>query len=142
VPSQDWAGETAAFLGAGELAERLNLVQELVRNKVELEEALGQIGFGIATQEAVASAFLVAGSFAEFSDAVLSAVNAGGATDTRGGLTGALVGASAGANGIPQKMIDGLESRIYVSLAAPWFHKVVLRNKTGVIDLRPRLDGE
>ncbi len=54
-----------------------------------------------------------------------------------GALTGALAGAAGGASGIPQELIDGLEGRIYVSLAAPWFHKAALQRAGHRIDLRP-----
>jgi ADP-ribosylglycohydrolase len=72
-----------------------------------------------------------------FENAVFAAVNAGGATDTVGALTGALAGAAGGASGIPQDLIDGLEGRIYVSLAAPWLHKAARQRAGHQIDLRP-----
>src|SRR5215213_9030985 len=87
--------------------------------------------------------FLGGGELAErlsepvFEHAVFAAVNAGGATDTIGALTGALDGAAGGASGIPQDLIDGLEGRIYVSLAAPWFHKAARQRAGHQIDLRP-----
>jgi ADP-ribosylglycohydrolase len=74
---------------------------------------------------------------ANFADAVLAAVNAGGATDTVGAITGALAGAANGASGIPQHLIDGLEGRIYISLAAPWFYKAARQRAGQLINLRP-----
>ncbi|MFL5760971.1 MAG: ADP-ribosylglycohydrolase family protein [Thermomicrobiales bacterium] len=137
-----WARETAAFLGSGELADRLLLATELANSDVGANEALSRIGLSAAMPDAVASAFYVAMTSNSFEDAIFMAVNAGGATDTRGALVGALKGTEVGANGIPQRLIDGLESRIYVSLAAPWFHKVALRRRGAVIDLRPTREGE
>jgi ADP-ribosylglycohydrolase len=72
-----------------------------------------------------------------YQDAVFAAVNAGGAADTVGAITGALAGAANGASGIPQHLIDGLEGRIYISLAAPWFYKAARQRAGQLINLRP-----
>ena len=60
-----------------------------------------------------------------FEDAVFTAASAGGAADARAALAGALAGAHFGAGGIPQTLIDGLEGRIYLTLAAPWFYRTI-----------------
>jgi ADP-ribosylglycohydrolase len=98
---------------------------------------LTEIGTGLAATEAVPAAFAAAMCEPIFERAVFAAINAGGATDTVGALTGALAGAADGASGIPQQLIDGLEGRIYVSLAAPWFHKAARQRAGQRIDLRP-----
>lgn len=71
------------------------------------------------------SAILAYAAAERFEDAVVDAVSAGGASDSRGALAGALAGAEFGAGGIPQSLIDGLEGRIYLTLAAPWFYRTV-----------------
>ncbi len=54
----------------------------------------------------------------DFEAAVLSAVNSGGNNMARATLTGALVGASVGLSGIPQRFVDGLAGGAgYVELA-------------------------
>jgi ADP-ribosylglycohydrolase len=60
-----------------------------------------------------------------FEDAVFAAANQGGAADARAALAGALAGAHFGAGGIPQQLIDDLEGRIYLTLAAPWFYRTI-----------------
>lgn len=60
-----------------------------------------------------------------FEDAVVAAASAGGATDARAALAGSLAGAHFGAGGIPQTLIDELEGRIYLTLAAPWFYRTI-----------------
>ena len=60
-----------------------------------------------------------------FEDAVFAAASAGGAADARAALAGSLAGAHFGAGGIPQALIDGLEGRIYLTLAAPWFYRTI-----------------
>lgn len=71
-----------------------------------------------------------------FEDAVVATIGGGGETDTGGALAGAIAGARFGASGIPQGLIDGLDARIYLSMAAPWFYRTALRRAGTVIDLR------
>jgi ADP-ribosylglycohydrolase len=136
-PRESWVSETANFLGGGELAERLgDLAGWLAEGS--LGEIVTRTGTGLAAAESVPAAFAAAVLEPIFERAVFAAVNAGGATDTTGAMTGALAGAANGASGIPQDLIDGLEGRIYVSLAAPWFHKAARQHAGQLIDLRPR----
>lgn len=136
-PRATWARETADFLGAGQLAERLHDLDGLLEGQ-PVADVLARTGTGLAAVESVPAALAAAMLESVFEDAVFAAVNAGGATDTVGALTGALAGAANGASGIPQDLIDGLEGRIYVSLAAPWFHKAARQRAGQLIDLRPR----
>jgi ADP-ribosyl-[dinitrogen reductase] hydrolase len=138
APRESWARDTAEFLGGGALAERLSeLDQVLVLAGTPLSDVLEWTGSGLEAIESVPAAFAAAMNEPVFENAVFAAVNAGGATDTVGALTGALAGAAGGASGIPQDLIDGLEGRIYVSLAAPWFHKAARQRAGHQIDLRP-----
>jgi len=55
--------------------------------------------------------YYLAARFADdFESAVLHAINGGGQNMARAMLTGALVGAQVGINGIPQRFIDGLDN--------------------------------
>jgi ADP-ribosyl-[dinitrogen reductase] hydrolase len=136
VPRQTSARETAEFLGAGALAERLSELDNRLASSA-LVDLLEWTGTGLDAIESVPAAFAAAMTEPVFEQAVFAAVNAGGATDTIGALTGALAAAAGGASGIPQDLIDGLEGRIYVSLAAPWFHKAARQRAGQQIDLRP-----
>lgn len=77
-----------------------------------------------------------AGRAEHFEDALLATINEGGETDATGAIAGAIAGARFGASGIPQHLIDGLDARIYLSMAAPWFYRTALRRAGTVIDLR------
>ena len=136
-PRVAWARDTAEFLGGGELAERLGSLERVLASG-SLAEVLAEIGVGLAAVQSVPAAFAAAMLESVFEDAVFASVSAGGAADTIGALTGALAGAANGASGIPQPLIDGLEGRIYLSLAAPWFHKAARQRAGQLIDLRPR----
>ena len=137
VPRESWARETAEFLGGGELAERLSRAGPIALQTPHYPTLFDWTGTGLDALESVPAAFAAAMTETVFENAVFAAVNAGGATDTIGALTGALAGAAGGASGIPQDLIDGLEGRIYVSLAAPWFHKAARQRAGHQIDLRP-----
>lgn len=71
-----------------------------------------------------------------FETPVFDVINRGGKADAIGALTGALAGVAFGASGIPQQLIDDLDVRIYLSLAAPWFYRTAYRRAGTVIDLR------
>jgi len=71
-----------------------------------------------------------------FEDSLFEWVGYGGETDVTGAIAGAIAGARFGASGIPQDLIDGLDARIYLSMAAPWFFRTALRRAGTVIDLR------
>jgi ADP-ribosylglycohydrolase len=135
-PRETWARDTAEFLGGGQLVERLTELDKVLAS-TPLTDVLDWTGTGLNAIESVPAAFAAAMTEPVFENAVFAAVNAGGATDTVGALTGALAGAAGGASGIPQALIDGLEGRIYVSLAAPWFHKAARQRAGQQIDLRP-----
>ena len=78
----------------------------------------------------------VIGSSSTFEEGVLEIVREGGESDSLGSIAGAIAGARFGASGIPQQLIDDLDARIYLTLAAPWFYRTALRRQGTVIDLR------
>lgn len=71
-----------------------------------------------------------------FEDAVFPVVRAGGKASALGAIAGGIAGAKFGASGIPQNLIDELDARIYLSMAAPWYHRTVVRRAGTVVDLR------
>jgi ADP-ribosylglycohydrolase len=136
VPPADWASHAAEFVAFGEVAERLSIAATLFAAGETLDAAVATLGDGMDAAEVVATALFAAMSAPTFEEAVFGAVSAGGASDARGSIAGALSGAAHGASGIPQQLIDELEGRIYISLAAPWFYRTALRRAGPVIDLR------
>ena len=62
-------------------------------------------------------------------------VQAGGDAAALGAIAGGLAGGRFGAAGLPQRFIDDLDARIYLSMAAPWFYRTVLRRHGVVVDL-------
>jgi ADP-ribosylglycohydrolase len=106
-----------------------------------VREALERHGADLSeSHEVVAtlmSALTVVETATAFEDVLERAVAPGGATDTRAALAAAIYGARHGSGVIPQRLIDGLESRIFVSLAAPWFYRTIARLRGRAIDFRP-----
>ena len=114
-----FATETATFLGGGALSEALRSDASAADESVA----------------AVVDAFRIAARAESIENAVLTAVNLGGPSDSRAATAGAIRGASDGIAAIPQRLIDTLEGRIYISLAAPWFYRAAQRRGGLVIDL-------
>lgn len=106
------------------------------------EEAIDPIELGgdmsgIADERAmIADLLRAATSGSAFEEVVFDAVNSLRPADSAGAVAGAFAGAVAGASGIPQELIDGLEARVYLSLAAPWLYKTAARRAGTLIDLR------
>jgi ADP-ribosylglycohydrolase len=97
--------------------------------KGDIATEIAAVGYGDAAEQVVAGAILTVSQTARFEDAVFAAASQGGAADARAAVAGAFAGAAHGTAGIPQPLIDGLEGRVYVMLAAPWFYQTIqLRN--------------
>ena len=111
----------------------INLVREEQLSPIELDADQAAIADERAAIVAILSQVLEGGSF---EDVVLGAVNAYRPADSAGAIAGALAGAALGAADIPQSLIDGLEARVYLSLAAPWFYRTATRRAGTLIDLR------
>jgi len=135
-PPDEWARETAAFV-TGAVADRLMKLDEMLGARRPLDDIVAAFGTGIDAVESVPAALAAAIVAERFEDAVFAAVNAGPAADALGAIAGAIAGARFGSAGIPQRLIDGLEGRIYVSLAAPWFWKTAQKRAGLLIDLKP-----
>lgn len=98
---------------------------------------LGADMSGVAEERRIISDLLEAAKSGKpFDEVVFGAVNALRPADSAGAIAGAFAGAVAGASGIPQELIDGLEARVYLSLAAPWLYKTAARRAGTLIDLR------
>lgn len=113
-------------------------VTELAARYVDKDQEydLPEIGFsGPVADELVAMANLVKNANA-FEDAVLPVVRKGGDAATMGAIAGGIAGARFGAAGLPQFLIDDLDARIYLSMAAPWFYRTAMKRAGFAIDLR------
>jgi ADP-ribosylglycohydrolase len=83
------------------------------------------IGFGDGATEVLATGIAAVSRARDFEEAVYPPASLGGAADARAAISGAIAGAALGVAGIPQPLIDGLEGRMYITLAAPWFFQTI-----------------
>ena len=142
IPPEMLADEVAAFVDEDEVARRVRFAGHLVphggERRIDLEN-LDQIGTSSFVAESVGAALY---SFAchpeDFRAAVLTAVNAGGDTDTIASMTGALSGAHLGARRLPPDLVDGLESRMYILVAAPGLYRMAQRRAGMFLKLMER----
>ena len=131
IPPEMLADEVAAFIDEDEVARRIRMAGRLVprgsQRDVDLD-SLEQIGTSCYVAESVAAAiYCFACHPDDFRAAVLTAVNAGGDADTIASMTGALSGVHLGAKRIPSDLVDGLEARMYILVAAPGLYRMAQR---------------
>ncbi len=131
IPPDLLLSEVAAFIDEDQVARQVRLAAQLVPSGGEQQADLAnlhRIGTSSYVAETVAAALY---SFAvhpdDFADAVFSAINAGGDTDTIGSITGSLCGVHLGARRLPPDLVDGLEARMYILAAAPGLYRMAQR---------------
>jgi ADP-ribosyl-[dinitrogen reductase] hydrolase len=131
IPPEMLIAEVAAYIDEDQVARQLRLAGRLARYGGEPEADLAhlrQIGTSSYVAEAVAAALYCFVCHADdFSSAILTAVNAGGDTDTIASMTGSLSGAHVGARALPPDLVDGLEARMYILVAAPGLYRLAQR---------------
>jgi len=140
--------------------EGVTVVAEAVRRAARRESSLGSLAADLAARSSgrfaellsdpgvgldaldddiatvVVGALRAAAEATDMEQCLTLATRDGGPADSRAALAGALYGGYHGSAVIPQRWIDGLESRIYVSLAVPWFWRTVAKARGRLIDLR------
>jgi ADP-ribosylglycohydrolase len=133
--------DVLAFIDEDAVARNLRVAEKLLRGSQRGAdaEALEQLGVSGYVAEAVAAAlYLVAAHDGAYEPAVLAAANAGGASDALGALVGALCGAWVGGAQLPPSLVDGLESRMYVLMAAPALFRTAQRRAGLYLQLHQR----
>lgn len=108
-----------------DLASVVSHAAEVLAASDELGSFMSATHTGNPAIDSITSGIAAFALSSRFEDAVFAAASAGGASDARAALAGSLAGAQFGAGGIPQTLIDRLEGRIYLTLAAPWFYRTI-----------------
>lgn len=113
-------------------------VTELAARSVDrdIEWDVPEIGFTNAFSEQLVAIANLVRTAETFEDVVMPTVRQGGDTTALGAIAGGIAGARFGAAGLPQSLIDDLDARIYLSMAAPWFHRTAMKRAGFAIDLR------
>lgn len=107
------------------LSTELRRLAEALEETTSLQETMAKTATGDSAFGAISSGLAAFVLGKRFEEAVFASASAGGAADSRAAFAGALAGAHFGAGGIPQNLIDQLEGRIYLTLAAPWFYRTI-----------------
>ena len=100
----------AEIISDSEVKERLVMAMDNLKNGVEPEQALAEIGTSGYVVHTVGAAFYCLGATDNFKDAVVMAVKAGGDTDTTAAIVGALAGTLYGLEEIPNEYKDTVEN--------------------------------
>lgn len=141
IPAELLIEEVASFIDEDEVAQRLRLAGSLVPPGGEIDRdqmmaSLAEIGTSCDVAESVGAAFYCfAAAKGELEVATLLAANAGGDTDTIAAMAGALAGTYQGARAIPARLVDGLEGRMYILVAAPGLYRAAQRRAGTFIQL-------
>jgi len=85
--------------------------EALAKHRPRERAALRELGKGFVAEEALAMGLYCALSAQDFEDGIILAVNHSGDSDSTGAITGNLLGATAGAEGIPERWLAPLELR-------------------------------
>jgi ADP-ribosylglycohydrolase len=134
--------EVLSFIDEDETARQLRAAERMLLARQGDEEdavALARIGTSGVVSDAVPAALYIASVWgADFRGAVTAAAAAGGASDAIGAMVGALCGAWIGAAALPDDLVDGLESRMYILMAAPALYRVAQRRAGLFLQLHQR----
>jgi ADP-ribosyl-[dinitrogen reductase] hydrolase len=142
VPTSVLADEVCSFIDEDEVCRRLRLAGTLAqsgRTREHHVENLQQIGTSRYVAESVAAAFYCAiVAETDLRTGIELATNAGGDTDTVAAMTGALIGAHAGASSFPLDLVEGLAGRAYILVAGPSLYETAMQRAGLFVRLHQR----
>ncbi|OYT63973.1 hypothetical protein B6U67_01355 [Methanosarcinales archaeon ex4484_138] len=95
-----------------------NRIKEILHTNSAIEEFFPGEGVSNSVYETVPAALLCTTKYRSFEEAVITAANIGGDTDSVACMTGAIKGARHGINAIPRRWITGLERTEYIEALA------------------------
>ncbi len=100
------------------LTNRIKEVKDILHMSPTCEELFPGEGVSNSVYETVPAALLCTTKYRSFEEAVITAANIGGDTDSVACMTGAIKGARHGINAIPRRWITGLERTEYIEALA------------------------
>ncbi len=115
----------AALDFSEEFTAGFRMIESGIAAEDSFEKIAARAGFGDGAVPVVLSSVASAAKASDFESGVYAAAALGGAADSRAAIAGAILGAASGTAGLPQPLIDGLEGRMYLMLAAPWFFQTI-----------------
>lgn len=142
VPPAILADEVCSFIDEDEVSRKIRIAGMLARQGLSRDAHLSnlqKIGTSGYVAESVGAAFycaIVAGD--DLRTGIELATNAGGDTDTVAAMTGALIGAHAGASAFPLDLVDGLAGRAYILVAGPSLYETAMQRAGFYVRLHQR----
>jgi len=131
--------DVLAFIDEDEVARSLRVAAESVRGRADPAALLDQLAASGSIGDAVAAALcLFATAPDDIERAVLTAANLPGDASAIGAMAGALCGAWIGARALPLSLVDGLEGRMYILMAAPSLYRTAQRRAGLFLQLHQR----
>lgn len=131
--------DVLAFIDEDEVARALRVAAQSLRAGGDMTPTLEHLASGGAIGGAIAAAFMLfATSPDDFGQAVLAAANLPGDASAIAAMTGALCGAWSGAKALPVTLVDGLEGRMYILMAAPALYRTAQRRAGLFLQLHQR----
>ncbi len=121
LPPSMMAGEVLSFIDEDMTARMVRRVKNrLEAGELDIEQTLPGLLSGEPLADSVAAALYIFGATdGDFERGVRAAAALGGEIWNAGSLVGALAGAYGGGSRIPPHLVDGLEGRMYLLMAAP-----------------------
>lgn len=120
LPPEMLIDEVLAFIDEDNVAKALRNVKRMLDADMDTSDILTECGTSGYVAETVPAALFLFSRYADdFRTTVLEAANAGGATSAIASIAGALAGAWTGAEKLPAELVDGLDGRMYMLMAAP-----------------------
>ncbi len=111
----DFLSEVREFIEEEEYLEKLDKIENLLKNSPGKREVIRELGNGVEAFNSVPTALYSFLSHTEsFEDAVTYGISLGGDADTIGAMTGAITGAYHGAGRIPSLLKEKLEDSEYI----------------------------
>lgn len=131
--------DVLAFIDEDDVARALRIAAEHQRSGRDNAATLDRLATLGSIGGSVAAALLLFTTYPDsFERAVLTAANLPGDASAIAAMTGALGGAWLGAKALPLTLVDGLEGRMYILMAAPALYRTAQRRAGLFLQLHQR----
>jgi ADP-ribosyl-[dinitrogen reductase] hydrolase len=138
VPPELLIAEVLSFIDEDDIARALRVAAAALADAFADTDAPARIGGGGIAPAVATALYLFARHHDDFETAVLAAANVPCSPAAVGAMTGALAGAWRGARALPLDLVEGLEGRMYILMAAPALYRTAQRRAGLFLQLHQR----
>ncbi len=126
---QDFLDKLMAFVEQDIYKLKINKIKYFLSRKDNRREIVRELGHGIEAFNSVPTAIFCFLANPTFEEAILYAISLGGDTDTIAAMCGAIAGARYGLEGLPEKWLQRIENRNYLTQLGQRLYEAYLRSK-------------